>query len=50
MDPTSTKKWGIKSWVLAGSTNGYTWNIKLYTGMWMIIHQNILSMVSYREG
>ena len=26
------KKWGIKAWVLADSTNGYTWGCKLYTG------------------
>ena len=25
-------KWGIKVWVLADSSNGYVWNLQLYTG------------------
>jgi hypothetical protein len=28
----NAKKWGMKAWVLADSSNGYTWNWKLYTG------------------
>ena len=30
--PNKPHKWGIKAWVLADSTNGYTWGWKLYTG------------------
>ena len=29
--PKKPQKWGIKAWVLADSSNGYTWNWKLYT-------------------
>lgn len=30
--PKKPHKWGLKAWVLADSTNGYTWAWKLYTG------------------
>ena len=30
--PKKPHKWGIKAWVLADSSNGYTWGWKLYTG------------------
>ena len=30
--PKKPHKWGLKAWVLADSTNGYTWGWKLYTG------------------
>ena len=30
--PKKPQKWGIKACVLADSSNGYTWNWKLYTG------------------
>ena len=30
--PKKPHKWGLKAWLLADSTNGYTWGWKLYTG------------------
>ena len=30
--PKKPTKWGMKAWVLADSSNGYTWNWMLYTG------------------
>ena len=30
--PKKPHKWGLKAWVMADSTNGYTWGWKLYTG------------------
>ena len=30
--PKKPHKWGMKAWVLADSTNGYTWGWQLYTG------------------
>ena len=30
--PKKPHKWGMKVWVLADATNGYTWGWKLYTG------------------
>ena len=30
--PKKPQKWGIKAWVLADASNGYTWAWKLYTG------------------
>ena len=30
--PKKPTKWGVKAWVLADSSNGYTWNWMLYTG------------------
>ena len=30
--PKKPTKWGIKAWVLADGSNGYTWNWHLYTG------------------
>ena len=30
--PGKPHKWGLKAWVLADSSNGYTWGWKLYTG------------------
>ena len=30
--PKKPHKWGMKAWVLADATNGYTWGWKLYTG------------------
>ena len=30
--PKKPHKWGLKAWVLADSTNVYTWGWKLYTG------------------
>ena len=30
--PKKPTKWGIKAWVSADSSNGYVWNLRLYTG------------------
>ena len=30
--PKKPTKWGMKAWCLADSSNGYIWNMKIYTG------------------
>ena len=30
--PKKPTKWGVKAWVLAESSTGYVWNLRLYTG------------------
>ena len=30
--PKKPTKWGIKTWTLADASNGYIWNMKVYTG------------------
>ena len=30
--PKKPTKWGIKTWTLADASNGYIWNVKVYTG------------------
>lgn len=31
--PMKPTKWGIKAWTLADSSNGYIWNLRVYTGL-----------------
>ena len=35
--PKKPTKWGMKSYVLADSSNGYVWNWRLYTGTAFVI-------------
>ena len=30
--PKKPTKWGIKTWTLVDATNGYVWNLRVYTG------------------
>ena len=30
--PKKPTKWGIKTWTLADASNGYIWNLSVYTG------------------
>ena len=42
--PKKPTKWGIKAWVLADSSSGYVWNLKLYTSKFCTFSKDSLQV------
>ena len=48
--PKKPNKWGIKTWTLADASNGYIWNLNVYTGQLVIFLTLIIYDLFSREG